>query len=112
MVKSTMNEDIQKYPIYGLNNGRLFRIYNIHSTRDYNHYMYSMHHYILRKHYEDNIQWYKDRGIEQKLILLPIYIHEQVHNIAIKNLSDEDFEKYFKINRNKLFYKRNCNFSL
>ena len=62
-----MNEDIQKYPIYALDNGRLFRVYNIHSTRDYNHYMYSMHHYILRKHYEDNNQWYKDRGIEQKL---------------------------------------------
>lgn len=106
MAKSTMNEDIKKYPIYALDNGRLFRIYNIHSTRDYNHYMYSMHHYILRMHYEDNIQWYKDRGIEQKLILLPIYIHEQVHNIAIKNLSDEDFEKYFKISRNKLFYRK------
>lgn len=101
-----MNNDIKKYPIYKLLNGKLIKVLWIKSTDDYNHSLYNLHHYILRKQYEKNKQWYIDRNIEQKLILLPIAVHEQVHNQAIKNLSDEEFEKVYKISRWELFFNK------
>lgn len=101
-----MNEEIRKYPIYILKKGKLEPYHYIKSTNDYNHYEYNLHHFIEFKHYSKNEQWFKDRGIEQKLILLPISIHEQVHHQAIKNLSDSEFEKAYKISRWKLVFNK------
>lgn len=101
-----MNEDIKQYPIYKLVNGKLIQIYWIKSTDDYDHYLYNLHHYIKKKQYEKNKQWYDDREINQKLILLPVQLHEQVHNQAIKNLSDSEFEKIYKISRWELLFNR------
>lgn len=107
MSKSTMNEDIKKYPIFILKNGELVRTYKIKSTNDYNHYTHNLHHYIPKQqNYEKNKGWYEERGIGQKLILLPIPTHEQVHNQAVHNLSDDDFYGYYKISRWELVFNR------
>ena len=99
--KKTMNEDIKKYPVYIITKaGQLKRVFYIQSTDDYNHYLYNLHHYIPKSQFVGNEKWYQDRGIEQKLILMSIQLHEQVHNQAIKNLSDEEFE-----NRKKTYVK-------
>lgn len=103
----SMNDDIKEFGVYLLaDSGALIPTTWIQSTNDYNHNVMSIHHFIKQQEWKRNKQWYKDRGIEQKLILLPIPIHEQVHFQAIKNLSDEDFEKKFKISRYELIFNR------
>lgn len=74
-MSATMNEDIKQYPIYYVNkDGSFTKIEHIKSTADYNHYTHNLHHYIARKHYEKNKSWYEERGIKQKLFLVPISI--------------------------------------
>ena len=101
----TMNEDIQKYPTYALSIQGLVPI-EIFSIADYNHNTHQLHHFIRQGAYNGNKKWYDDRGIHQKLILLPNYVHEQVHNTAVKNLTDEEFKDKFKISRWELLFNR------
>lgn len=106
MKKHNMNEDIAKYSIFQLENGELLRCWWIKDTSDYNHSMVHLHHYVEKQHYENNIEWYKEHGIEQKLILMPNYIHEQLHSIAVNNLSDKEFEKKYKISKWDLIFNK------
>lgn len=107
MRKHDMNEDIKKYDIFILTrSGKLKKTDRIKSTNDYNHYSFNLHHFIEKQHYNDNENWYKERGITQKLILLPIFIHEQLHGIAVKNLSDEEFKARYKISKWALIFNR------
>ena len=100
-----MNEDIKKFNIFLLTkSGRLIKIDWIKSINDYNHYQFNLHHYIPKQDYNKNIEWYKERGIEQKLILMPINIHEAIHNIGIKIFTDEEFKARFKISRWALIF--------
>lgn len=108
MKNPTMNEDIKKYGVYGLtHNGELVKV-PVYSTSDYNHWTHQIHHYIKQQSYSTDRQkkWFADRGIEQKLILLPIWVHNQVHNTATTNLSDKEFERRFKISRWDLLFNR------
>jgi hypothetical protein len=100
-----MNDDIKKYPVYALSNQGLVPI-EITSTNDYNHMTHQLHHFIKQQSYNGNKDWYDNKGIEQKLILLPNFVHEQVHQQAIKNLTDEEFEEKFKISRWELIFNR------
>lgn len=107
MRKHDMNEDLKKYPVYALTrSGELIQIFWIKTVDDYNHYYYNLHHYIKKQHYEDNKQWYDERGIKQKLIYMPIKIHEQLHGQAIKNLTDEQFKATFNISKWALFFNK------
>lgn len=102
----TMNEDIAKYGVFGLTHtGELVRV-PIYSTENYNHLTHHIHHYIRQGAYAGNKVWYDRHNIRQKLILLPIYLHEQVHNRAIKNITDSEFEQKFKISRWDLVFNR------
>lgn len=101
----TMQEDISKYPIYGLSDGKLIPL-SIENVKQYNHFTHNLHHFIKKGEYARNQKWYDDRGIKQKLILLPIYIHEQVHLQAVKNLTDEEFKAQYKISRWDLVFNR------
>lgn len=103
----TMCEDILKYPIFVLTkNGELKQTSKITSTADYNHFKYHLHHYIKQQDFKRNEKWFEEKGIKQKLILLPIFIHEQVHCIGVNNFSDEGFKKRFKISRWQLIFNR------
>ena len=106
MQKTTMNEDLKKYDVFRLKSGQLKKIEWIKSTDDYNHFVYHLHHFIEKKHYNKNKQWYDERGIKQFLILLPIPIHEQLHGLAIKNLTDEEFKARYKISKWALIFNR------
>lgn len=102
----TMNEDIAKYGVFGLTyNGELVPV-PIKSTEDYNHLTHHIHHYIRQGAYAGNKEWYDKHKIRQKLILLPVWVHEQVHQQAIKNLTDGQFEKKFHISRWDLVFNR------
>lgn len=107
MRKHNMNEDIKKYDIFLLTkSGKLRQIHWLKSTKDYNHYYLNLHHFIEKQHYEDNKQWYDERGIKQFLILMPVKIHEQLHGTAIKNLSNEEFKARYKISKRALLFNR------
>ena len=102
----SMDDDIDLFGVYGLTyNGELVRV-PIFSTDDYNHNTHQIHHYIKQQDYRRNKEWFDERGIKQKLILLPIYLHEQVHNTAVRDLTDEEFEQKFKISRWDLVFNR------
>ena len=101
----TMQEDIQRYPIYGLSDGKLIPL-SIENVKQYNHFTHNLHHFIKKGDYARNQKWYDDRGIKQILILLPIYLHEQVHLQAVKNLTDKEFEQKYKISRWELIFNR------
>ena len=101
----SMSEDIERYPIYGLSNGKLIPL-SIENIKQYNHFTHNLHHFIKKGEYARNQKWYDERGIKQKLILLPIYLHEQVHLQAVNNMSDEEFEQHFKISRWDLLFNR------
>jgi hypothetical protein len=106
--KKNMAKELKKYSdsIYALRkSGELTKI-RLQSLNDYNHGMYDLHHYIQYQAYVKNPKWYKDHGIEQKLILMSTKCHEQVELRAIKNLTDEEFEKEYKISRWKLIFNR------
>lgn len=98
------NEEIQKYPIYTVDNGRIERYYGITSIADYNHATMQLHHYV--KDYDRNKTEYDRKGIEQKLFLIPIAMHEQVHLRGIKTMTDEEFEDTYGVSRWKLIYNR------
>ena len=101
----TMNDDIRKYPVYALSQQGLIPI-ELSSTEDYNHQTHQLHHYIKQQEWKRNNNWFKSRHIIQKLILMPCYIHEQVHLQAIRNLTDAEFEEKFKISRWDLLFNR------
>lgn len=107
MISKGTNADLKLYPVYGLSHrGELVPLPHITSTMNYNHLTHHIHHYIRQGAYAGNKDWYDRRGIKQKLILLPIWLHEQVHNQAIKNLTDEEFEEKYKISRWELVFNR------
>lgn len=107
MSKISMNNDIKQFPIYQLTPyGALVPIDWIKSVEDYNHLVFHLHHYIAKDHYRKNTQWYKERGIEQKLILVTIPLHEQIHSIATRTLSDEEFKQRYKISKWDLIFNR------
>lgn len=102
-----MNEDIKKYPIYCIGyGGKLMPCTWITSTADYNHSVMQLHHFIKKGEYKRNKAWYDERGIQQKLIYMPTWLHEQVHLQAVKNLSDKDFKEKYKISRWDLLFNR------
>lgn len=101
-----MNEDIALYGVYGLTHrGELVRV-PIFSTDDYNHYTHHLHHYIKQQDFKKNKTWFNERGIKQKLILLPVWVHEQVHYSAVKSMTNKEFKEKFKISRYDLVFNR------
>lgn len=94
-----MNDDIKEFPVYGLCRQGLVPI-EIHSTDDYNHFTHHLHHYIKQQDWKRNQKWFEERGIEQKLILMPVQVHVDLHN-CISN-----FKEKYNIDRSKLIFNR------
>ena len=103
-----MKSELEKYKdrVYILtNSGGLKKVY-LSSLNDYNHSKMHLHHFIPYSSYSKNSEWYKARGIEQKLILVSIPLHEQIHGHAIRNLDDDDFRRWYGISRRELIFNR------
>lgn len=103
MKKPTMNADIQKFGVHIIKKGRLIKHPFIKSTEDYNHFTHNIHHYIKSSKYFKNQDWYKQRGIKQKLILMTIRMHE---DLEIYPISDEKFFQKYKIERKELLFNK------
>ena len=104
MSKRDMNAEISKYPIYRIIKGKIERYTEIESTKDYNHCTMHLHHFV--KDFEKNRHWYEMHRVEQKLFLIPIEMHEQVHNNGIKPMTDEEFKNTYGISRWELVFNR------
>lgn len=104
------NKEISLYPIYALHdNGRLERVYEITSVRDYNHFDYELHHFIKFTDYSKNRKWYEDRGIRQKLILMRKKTHQHLEN-PVYFLDEESFKELYHISKSELLFdKKNYN---
>jgi len=104
----SMNDDIKEYPIYTIRpDGGLMTAPWVTSVDDYNHSTHQIHHYILKGLYDRNREWYDEHNVKQKLFLLPIWVHEQVHLTAVKNMTDEEFKDRFGVSRWELLFNRN-----
>ena len=101
--KPSMNDDIRKFGVYIIINGKLVKTNRIKTTDDYNHYTHNIHHYIKSSKYFKNQDWYKQRGIKQKLILMTIRMHE---DLEIYPISDEEFFQKYKIERKELLFNK------
>ena len=103
-----MVKEIKKFKdsIYLLNtSGNLIKIH-IEALNQYNHSKCELHHFIPYNVYIQNPQWFEERGIKQKLILVSKVCHEHIENRGIKVLSDEEFYTRYHIKRTELLFKR------
>lgn len=75
----SMNEDIEKYPVYMVNSTGELKQINIESTDDYNHYQFELHHFIPKSLRKTDLKRYNELEHLQKLILLPKNIHHTLH---------------------------------
>lgn len=104
---TAMNKELEQFPVYALSiQGEIIPMPHIKSIEDYNHVSHQIHHYIPKSRYYSNPEWYKERGINQKLFLVPVWLHKIIHNDPGLNVSDEEFEKRFKISRWELVFNR------
>ena len=107
-----MKKEIELYKdeIYLLNtSGKLIKI-NINSLEQYNHSRCELHHFIQYQAYVQNSEWYEERGIKQKLILVSKICHEHIENRGIKVLTDEEFFNRYKIRRSELLFSKKGNY--
>lgn len=104
----SMNDDLKKYPVYALSiTGEIIPMPHIKTTEDYNHLTHHLHHYIRQGAYAGNKWWYDKKGIKQKLILLPVWLHLIVHNSPDgAQVTDEEFKMRFNISRWDLVFNR------
>ncbi len=117
MPKKIMNEEIKKYfgRIYYLDMRkdcygnqlapRIERAFWIESTNDYDHFSFELHHLIKFTHYENNIQYYKNLGLTNCLILIPKILHQHLEN-PVYSLTDDEFYNKYKINRYELLFSK------
>ncbi|MBQ6515749.1 hypothetical protein IJI31_01060 [bacterium] len=107
-MKKDMKKELERFKdsVYLLNeNGELKKIY-LNSLEDYDHIRYELHHFIQHQAYYKNPEWYEERGIKQKLILVTKICHEHIENRGIRILTDAEFYDRYKINRNELLFNR------
>ena len=88
----SMQDDLKKYPIYVYKNGELIRLNQV----PWNNYYLHMHHYIKeqRQKYKD----FEKIAHLQKLILLPVQMHTDLHNFV------SNFEEKWGIPIKELLY--------
>lgn len=96
-----MNNDIQKYPIFKLEQGGLKRIYWIKSTDDYCHTSYSLHHFIEKKIRKSDKEFYERVEPLQKLILIPPKL-----NLEIATMDEKRFKLQWGIDKAKVLFNR------
>lgn len=68
----TMQEDINRYDIYGLSDGKLIPL-SIENVKQYNHFTHNLHHYIKKGDYARNFICDFILGKTQKLGQLKLW---------------------------------------
>lgn len=104
-VYKDMNADIKAFKVFGIKGNRLVELPEIVDIHSYNHQYMQLHHFIKAQSYKRNEEWYKENGIQQKLILLPALIHEHLES-PIFGLTDKEFFNKYRIERKKLLFNK------
>ena len=94
----SMNDDIKKFPVYILYAGKLQSAQWVRDTGTYDHYNWHLHHYVKQQQWKRNEEKLRAKGVEQKLVLLPIQCHIDLHN-CVRN-----FKEKYGIDRSELLY--------
>lgn len=97
-VRKIMNNEIKKYQgrIYYFDTDvkKILPAEWIFSTADYDHFSFELHHVIKFSKYEREKQWFRSRGLEMCLVLIPKVMHQHLEN-PVYGLPDHIFfEKY------------------
>lgn len=100
-----MANDLELYPVFVYKNKKLNKV-ELYQLENMQLIDYHKHHFIKQQDYKRNKKWFDSHNIQQKIFLLPANLHEQVHRIAIKNLTDEEFYKEYNIYRNEILFCR------
>lgn len=106
--RKDMAAELEKFKnsVFLLNKlGGLIKI-RLNSLADYDHSRFELHHFIQYSLYTGNEEWFEERGIKQKLILVSKICHEHIENRGTKTLTDSEFERKYKISRWKLLFNR------
>jgi len=104
-VNKTIDEDIKEFGVYGVRNGRIFRLPNIRSKADYTHGLYDLHHYIKAQDYRRNRKWYEKNEIKQKLFLIPRIMHVHLEN-PMYELPEVVFWEQYGISKKLLLFNK------
>lgn len=110
-LKKIMNDEIKKYHgrIYYLDQSSLHPKISpaewIVDKTCYDHYSFELHHVIKFTHFEQNKNWYQERGLNMCLILIPKVMHQHLEN-PIYELSDEVFFEKYQIHKYELLFSK------
>ena len=98
----TIKDDLKEFPVYLYRNKLLVQVDPIENWGC----GLQAHHYIKQQDWKRNRSWYEARGISQKIIFVPVVLHEQIHYTAVKNLNEADFESHYGYKRSDFLFKR------
>lgn len=104
-VYKDMNEDIKHFMVFKVCGRRLLPAPEITDIYSYDHYSYQLHHYIKAQSYKYRPKWYKDNGIQQKLILMPSLMHQHLES-PIYGLDDKSFLRRWGIRKEMLLFDK------
>ena len=58
----SMNEDIERYPVFMVNSKGGLKQIDIKSTDDYNHFEFELHHFVPKSMRKNNLELYAGKG--------------------------------------------------
>ena len=104
-VYGSMDKDIEAFMVFKVVGRQLLPAPEIVNICCYDHFWYQLHHYIKAQQYKSRMDWFIDNGINQKLILMPAIMHEQLES-PIYGLSDKDFYRRWGIKKELLLFDK------
>lgn len=104
-VYKTMDEDIKAFKVMKVVGGRIKPAPEITDITSYDHFWWQLHHYIKAQSYKRNKKWYDNNGIEEKLILMPVLMHQHLED-PIYGLDEVGFYKRWGIRKELLLFNK------
>ena len=108
-VRKIMNNEIKKYQgrIYYFDTDvkKILPAEWIFSTADYDHFSFELHHVIKFSQYEREKQWFRSRGLEMGLVLIPKVMHQHLEN-PLYELPDNIFYEKYGIHKYELLFNK------
>lgn len=104
-MKYDMNKEIKKYKVFYVHAGQLEETFFVENIGCYDHYTVQLHHFVPHTDWEKNTRNVREKT-DQKLILMPIAMHQHLENPVYK-LDKESFKKLYGIHPNELLFDVN-----
>lgn len=97
----SMNEDLQKYPVFMVYNKEIIPADYIKDTSQYNHYAYEMNHFIRKSVRKNSYDFYVRVEHLQKMILMPKQMNQD-----LEVMGEEAFFKKWGMHKYDLVFSR------